>query len=551
MTSVMSFSDIGCLNESAAGSLGAGMASFAQAGFPVARGFVITPLVFSEFLGNEGVKSALAMFKAGSETPDEGWRTVKAAFASSRINWAHEMEILEAFGELGSIASVTTSSRYGAGQSPVYAAGGQDLLDAVKHCWVKWLRTGLDKLDRDMPAVIVKEVIESEVSMEMRRKSGDIQARAVFGLPEGLHDPVVSSDIYSFTPEGKLDRMEMRPQDFQYVMREQGPSRVRISGDFAGEEKLSGDMLAQLADINYFMSQHPAVSSCTVCFVSSHPLVCAAILMSDPVSEPGIPPRERSISLLEPVLPQKIAAPTGPVIATRMFLSASSSAHIAAAGDSFVDGILVTGNILTDNNWQSGITAMATEAKRRLSSGVMVIELGDASKQTLDRLAASLKIISDSGMRPGILIPGIRSANELAKVVAAIRASSGEASQPEIWVRIMYPSNLFFMDSLAKNADVMALDLDSLAKLMLGGGEGTDWMLHTVPALESALENALRNKPGMLSILSDDMTSIPSMLEFLVRNGADIICVGASELGTVKHIVASVEKRMLLEQGRK
>jgi hypothetical protein len=550
MASVMSFSDIGCLNESAAGSLGAGIASFVNAGFPAARGFVITPLVFSEFIGREGVRSALEMFKSGSESPDEGWRTVKAAFASSRLSWSHEMEILEALKELDSVVSVSTSSRYGASHAPVYAAGGQDLLDAIKHCWVKWLRSGLDTLDRDMPAIVVKEVIDTEVSLELRRKGGEILARAVFGLPEGLHDPVISSDIYGFGPDGKLDRMEMRPQNFQYVLRDHGPSRVGISGDFAQEEKATGEMLAELREITSFMMQHPAISSCTVCFVSSHPLVCAAILMSDPVSEPVIPPRERSISLLEPVMPKTISAPAGPVIATRIFLAAPDLAHITAAGESYVDGVLVTGNILSRNNWNSELSAMAPEARRRLRSGIIVLELSDVSKPMLDKLTSSFKIIADNGMRPGVLIPGIRSSGELAKIVAAI-CSSGDGSQPEIWVRVMYPSNLFFLDSLAGASDVMALDLDSLAKLMLGGGDGADWLPHTVPALESALESAFNNKPGTFAIMSDDMISMPSMLEHLVRKGADIICVGAAELGTVKHIIASVEKRMLLEQGRK
>jgi hypothetical protein len=34
-----------------------------------------------------------------------------------------------------------------------------------------------------------------------------------------------------------------------------------------------------------------------------------------------------------------------------------------------------------------------------------------------------------------------------------------------------------------------------------------------------------------------------------VRNRADILCVHPREVATVKHIVASVEKRILLEQG--
>ena len=42
--------------------------------------------------------------------------------------------------------------------------------------------------------------------MELRRSKGQIQVRAVFGLPEGLDDPAVSPDIYGRdqAPPGRL-----------------------------------------------------------------------------------------------------------------------------------------------------------------------------------------------------------------------------------------------------------------------------------------------------------------------------------------------------------
>jgi phosphoenolpyruvate synthase/pyruvate phosphate dikinase len=185
MVSILSFSDLGCLNESAAGSLGAGMASFVRAGFPTARGFVITPIVFSDYLKKPEIAAALDMHKSGAESPDDSWRSVKSVFGRTRIGWNHEMEILTAFGELGSVVSIVTTSRYGTAVSPVYGAGGEDVLDGIKHCWLKWLRSNMQKLeDHDMPAVLVKEVLDSEVSVELRKKGQEIRARAVFGLPD-------------------------------------------------------------------------------------------------------------------------------------------------------------------------------------------------------------------------------------------------------------------------------------------------------------------------------------------------------------------------------
>ena len=549
MANVMGFGDIGCLNESAAGSLGAGMASFVRAGFPVARGFVVAPSAFSDFLKKGDVASALDLFRSGAEAPDESWRTVKSVFSRTRLDWNHEMEILTAYGELDSLISASPSTIFGAGQAPVYAAGGQDLLDAIKHCWLRWLRSEIGRMDRGMPAVIVREVLDSEVSVELRRKGQELRARVVFGLPEGLHDSTVSADIFDFKPDGTLDRMEMRPQSFQHIMKEQGPARVPVSGDFSGDEKISGDMLASLNDVMAFMREHPGITQCTVCFVSSRPVVCSATLMSDPVSETAMPPRERSMSLLQPSLPARVPAVQGPVVATKVYFIAENPAQIISAGESYADGIMVPGNPLASKDWGTVLAQLISESKRLLRSGTVVMELGDTAPATLESLSKSLKAISEVGMRPGVLIPGIRSQDELEKVISALK-SSAAAPGPEIWARVMYPSNLFFIGAMAKSADVLALDLDSLARLMLGGGEGGEWMLHAMPALETALEGAFSNKPAAFAILSEDMVAMPSMLEFLVRRGADIICVRPSEIHTVKHIIASVEKRMLLEQGR-
>ncbi|MFO7618400.1 MAG: hypothetical protein R6W91_01900 [Thermoplasmata archaeon] len=548
MASILNFSDIGCLNESAAGSLGAGMASFVRAGFPAARGFIVTPLAFSDFLDREEIKAALELFKSGAETPEESWRAVKSVFAKSRLNWSHEMEILAAFGELDSAVSIVSTSLHGASAAPVYATAGQDVLEGIKHCWLKWLGTGFDRLGQDMPAVAIREVLDSEISIELRRKGQELRARAVFGLPEGLVDPTVSGDIFEFTHDGKLERMEMRQQNFQYVLKGHGPSKVEISSDFRDEEKVTGEMLAELEGTITFILEHAGMASCTVCFVSGRPVICSAMLLSESAAETDIPARERSISLLEPAKHAPAPASQGPVVATRLFLRTGSMAELGQVSDTYLDGIIIPGNPQAKAEPNSEVAAMASEAKRRFRASHVILELGGPGLPP-SKLADAIRIISEVGMQPGILIPGIRSAEELSGAVRTMNSTLGDLPEPAVWVRVMYPSNLFFMESLARASDVLALDLDSLARLMLGSDEG-NWLQHSIPALEGALENAFGRKPGPFAILSDDIVSMPGMLEFLVRRSADIICMGPSEVSTVKHIIASVEKRMLLEQGR-
>ncbi len=547
MSTVLNFGDLACLNDSAAGSLGAGIASLARADFPVARGFVITPDALAEFLKRPDIAAAMDMHRTGAEDPEESWSALKSQFARTRLGWSHEMEILTAYSGLGGPVSVTASTRLGASPVMVYPSSGEDLLAAAKHCWLAWLRTQSHGPDlNSLPAVTVRELPDSELSVELTRKGSEIRARAVFGLPEGLHDPAVSPDVFEFGPDGKLDRMEMRPQAQQFVARQHGPARVPVAPDFRGEEKLSGGMISQLAPAIEFMKGKQTVGRITLCFVSSRPIVYSASLYPDPGSGPEIPPRQGSVSLLGP--PGKKVAPPepAPVLAMRVFLRIESPGEISSVGDTYIDGIMITGNPLAKREWAGEFAAFAQDAKRKFRAVETVIEVSDSADPTLKDLAEACQAISAAGMRPGILIPGIRSPEELSKAVRSIRAVLPDTVKPAVWARVMYPSNLYFMDSMA--ADVMAVDADSLGRLMFGVEDGR-WLNNSTQALEKALEQTLASRKIPLAVMSDDMVSMPTFLEFLVRKRADILCLKPQELATVRHIVASVEKRILIERG--
>ena len=551
----MRFNDLGCLNESATGSLGAGLAVFARADFPIIRGIVVTPLVFSDFLKKEEIKAALDLYESGAEDPKESWRNVKAVFNRARIMWNHEMEILTAFRELDATVSIVTTSKYGVSASPIYAHTGQDLLDGVKHCWLKWLKGNLEKLEQqEMPAVLVREIFDSEASIELRKKGQNIIARAVFGLPEGLQDPTVSGDIYEFKADGELERIEQREQKFQYIMEPQGPKKIDVDPVFSGEEKASGEMLTGLGNIIKFMGEAHGIERCCICFVSSRPIICSAMLVSQQDGIVELPQRETSLTLMEK--PKKIIQQDmkhGPVVATKLFIVIDNPDDLGLLDDEYIEGIIISNNVRAED-----ISDIATEAKRRFRTSQIVMEMKAGGT---DDIKSCVQEIIALEIEPGILIPGIRSSEELAKEISTINSAlEGLVPRAKIWVRIMYPSNLFFMDSLASNGDVLALDLDMLGRLMLGGGEDGHWLIFSFKALEKALGEALlsvRNQKasnsGMgstIAVLSEDLVAMPSLLEFLIRNGTQILCVVPRDLQTIRHIVASVEKRMLLETGR-
>lgn len=462
MATILRFNNLECLNESASGSLGAGLAAFARADFPVVRGFVITPLAFSDFLKKTEIRAALDLYESGAEDPKESWRTVKAIFRRTRIVWSHEMDILTAFKDLNSTASLVTSSKFGASASPIYVSAGQDLLDGIKHCWLKWLRGNHDKLEQqDMPAVIVREILDSEASMELRKKDQTIISRTVFGLPEGLGDSSVSGDIYEFRVDGELERIEQRQQSFQYVMKAQCPVKIELDEEFQNEEKADGDMLNSILPLQIFMNENPGIERCGICFVSSRPVICSAMLVSQRQDIMELPPREFSLSLME----QKKTAPVsaiqhGPVIATKLFLSIEEKDDIGLLGDEYIEGLVISRNINYDD-----IGQIVAEAKRRFKTSQAIVEL--KSEET-EHIAGTMREIMGHEIEANILIPGIRSSDELTKVINHLNlALEGLSPRPKIWLRVMYPSNLFFMDNLADKADMLALDLDMLGRLML------------------------------------------------------------------------------------
>ena len=548
MESILRFNDLGCLNEGAAGSLGAGLAVFARAEFPTVRGFVVTPLVFSDFLKKEEIRAALDLYESGAEDPKESWRNVKAVFNRARIMWNHEMDILTSFRELNATVSIVTTSKYGSSASSIYAHSGQDLLDGIKHCWLKWLKGNMEKLEQqEMPAVLVREMFDSEASIELRKKGQEIIARGVFGLPEGLQDPTVSGDIYEFKADMELERLEQRVQKFQYIMRPQGPVKVDVDSEFSDEEKVTGEMLSSLDEIMKFMGEAHGIERCGICFVSSRPIICSAMLVSQKEGIIELPQRESSLTLMEKPRKAKIQdIKHGPVVATKLFIVLDNPDDLGLLADEYIEGIIVSNKVNADD-----IAEIASEAKRRFRTSQVIIEM---KPEESDKIASSVQEIIAMEIEPGILIPGIRSSEELAKVIGNINSAlEGIAPRAKIWVRIMYPSNLFFMDSLAKNGDVLALDLDMLGRLMLGGGEDGHWLIFSFKALEKALGEALASCSEMdnsIAVLSEDLVAMPSLLEFLVRNGTEILCVVPRDLQTIRHIVASVEKRMLLETGR-
>lgn len=554
METLLRFNDLASLDQTTMGVGSAGLAVFARAGFVTVRGFVITPTVLSDFLKKDGIASALADFK-GSEPSGDARERLRAVFLEERILWSHEMDLLTGFRELDGAVTLVNTTGKGTGAVVVYASNETTFLRAIKECWLRWVFSDAWRLESENPpALLVRKILDAETSVELRSRKSGIQVRAVYGLPEGLDDSSVTSDIYEFDLTGELSRMEQRSQGWQYVLGKLGPVKVEVDADFREEEKASGEDLMALEDIMEMLVTAKKVARCLVCFVAGKPVIYSGDLIPETKDmSMTLPHRESSLTLMS-VSDEKVSRDVHiPVIGTKLYLKVDEGGDINRLGNLHVDGLMFTKDFTSDRGWPKRLLETAGEAKRRLNSSRIAVEIPDDELNELVEFSRDAQGLVGAGIELSLLLPGTRSIEEMKNAVNLVKRY-WKGPKVKHWLPVRYPSNLFFMEELADNSDMFALDLDTFARLMLGAtDEDDDWVDYSLSVLRSAYSEMFMGASALdknLAVLSPDLVGAPSLLEFLVREGAEILCVRAEEFSTVKHIVASIEKRLLLERSR-
>jgi phosphoenolpyruvate synthase/pyruvate phosphate dikinase len=556
MDAVLRFNDLASLEQTTMGVGSAGLAVLARAGYFTVRGFVITPKVLTDFLKIKRIADALDGFRSGSKDNAVNSDQLKQVFREERIPWGHEMDLISGFRELAGLVSLVATTHKGSDAKPLYANKEESFLLAVKDCWLRWIVSGDGGPEVEiLPAVLVREVMDAEVSVELCRRKTDIHIRAVFGLPEGLADPNITSDVFKFDASGELARIEQKKQEWQYVLGKKGPVKKEIASDFQGEEKATGKMLTTLKNLMATIQTAQKLACCIMCFVGDKPIVYSSDLNPETREvELTLPHREDSLSLMKApktIAPQDILVP---VIATKLFLKIRDAEDINDVRDAYVEGLLISKKFTEGKqDWVQEVIDITLEAKRRLSTTGIALEISGPDMEELVTFGSRAQPLLESGIQISILLPAIRSMEELRNNLSTVK-SHWKGPPAQFWIPIKYPSNLFFMDALAEHSDLLALDLESFTGLMLGmmGEDKSEWMNFSLPILRNAYSEILMNASTLerkVVVLSPDLVASPSLLEFLVREGAEILCVGPEELHTVKHIVASIEKRMLLERG--
>ncbi|MGQ9566308.1 MAG: phosphoenolpyruvate synthase [Candidatus Bathyarchaeales archaeon] len=157
-----------------------------------------------------------------------------------------------------------------------------------------------------------------------------------------------------------------------------------------------------------------------------------------------------------------------------------------------------------------------------------------------------------------VMLPVIRTVWEAEKVLEIIRQEGLERSRDfKVWFMAETPSIAIMADEFSKLCDgfsigsndmtqgVLMIDRDSERLGQMGYFDERD------PAVERIIAHLIKvaHENGVtVSICGEGPSNLPDFAEFLVRSGIDSISVNNDAVVATRQLVASIERKMLLEQ---
>ncbi len=608
MSKVLGFSDIESTQESVTGCSGAAISSFSGEGFRVARGFMISRDAIGLFLRSDDTRNALSQYVGACNDPGEDDAGPKehlsAMILESRLDWSAEMEAITRFRDLDGLVSIRISTPSGRRLAPVFAYSESSFINGIASSIDKWLFScPPHDIEKEMPALVIQEVVDAESSIEIKRKKdGGFVARAVFGLPEGLFDPAISSDYYHFNNNLELTSSEEKKQKFQHISGASGIQRVDVQEDFRGEPKASPEQLDSLISIMSYMLERTSISEVLLVTIDGTQLIMDIKVENNNLQPLTIRPREKSQIIIPDNIPNGIVSgggrdqtPLGAIPSqipdevdplqlhraiekvrgsddaprprkprTRLFVKANSLANLQTLDVSNAEGILLLGN------WPGpeGIEHAIEEMVRLYPSTEIVVQLQDDEAWIRECLRAIIKRGS-GGSRFSIMLPTTRTLKDHVRLISFLENIMPASSfRPLVWASLAYPSNLFFVREMTRDVDVISADLESLAMHLTGRYTGPAGR-YTGPAGQSsehglgqryddhAMKEALshfidhvRNSNKKLAIHTPGFAGNPALLESLIRREIDIMCISRDELELVNQIARSLEAKVIAERGQ-
>ena len=159
-----------------------------------------------------------------------------------------------------------------------------------------------------------------------------------------------------------------------------------------------------------------------------------------------------------------------------------------------------------------------------------------------------------------VMFPFVRTTWELERALRILEEEGLQRGKDfKVWIMVEVPSTVMLADEFAKMVDGFSIGSNDLTQLILGVDRDSGFLYkmgyfdERDPAVLKAIEriiDAAKANGITASICGQAPSVYPELVEFLVRKGIDSISVNPDAVVRVRRLVASVEKKILLESLR-
>ncbi len=591
MSKLLSFTDIEGTLQSKTGRNAAMISELGLSGFQIARGFIISSDDVRSMLMSNKVRGALTTYLKGFEEgivggvddADGPRDNLLNAILSTRLPWDTEMEAIMRFRELDTLMSIKLSTLDGKRQLHTFAHSESSFINAVGKLVGDWLiNCPPGEMDRGVPALMVQEVVEAEASIGIRQKKDGFDVRAIFGLPEGLSDPAISSDHYHFDRQLQLVETREKEQVWQHVAGEHGIERVGVLEGFRAEPKLSQEQLDNLIGVMSYMLERPELEEVLIAMVDDSPIIMNAMVNDEDIQVPlTLAHRKQSHSLIQadtkagafstspddpgPFPDTTASPPPDPSqeqdihtsnVGQPVLHPSNTRLVLRVEGWSLLDSLVPSdiSSILLLGEWvgPSGMADTLGEAFRKFPNSNFIIQIR-SEEPWMRAFMASIHPLMNEGKQISIMLPEARTLADHQKMMKLLAWTiPDDMPMPEIWVSLAYPSNLFFINEMAGGVDVISTDLESLAANLGGHGEADSHIQiryddHSITQAVNHLADSVKRARKKLSVHSPSFKTNPGLLERLLGQKVDILAVSPGDMEIVSQLVHSLEEKGLAQ----
>ncbi|MBD3341462.1 MAG: phosphoenolpyruvate synthase, partial [Candidatus Lokiarchaeota archaeon] len=158
-----------------------------------------------------------------------------------------------------------------------------------------------------------------------------------------------------------------------------------------------------------------------------------------------------------------------------------------------------------------------------------------------------------------VMIPFVRTIEELKTAIEIMNENGLTRNRDfKLWIMVEVPSTVFLIERFLEYVDGVSIGSNDLTQLILGVDRDNENLSELFdernPAVLKALEMiimACRKTNKTVSICGQAPSVYEEIVEFLVKHGVTSVSVNPDAIESTRRLVASVEKRFLLNKMRK